>query len=235
MSHRSAGSPRRIDADKSSKSKRSNMGRGDTALHIACAAGQLECVKLLCGAEHSDIINRESSSDAATPLLRCCEHGDVEVARALLERGALLHVKNVRDETALHVAFEKGHTELAAYLLSQGAKRCSAKCMKCQLCIKLLARRQERVVISEAQQHPAPKAAVEDVQLVLDEEFGCIDLQEELNKLKSEDELAMLLDSLGEGESGGDSASCAATATAAAPASGNGSNKVKKKKKKKKK
>jgi ankyrin repeat protein len=68
----------------------------DTALHIACAEGQLECVKLLCEASYAGIINKQSSSDSATPLLRCCENGSLEVAKVLLDAGADIDAKNVQ-------------------------------------------------------------------------------------------------------------------------------------------
>jgi ankyrin repeat protein len=53
-------------------------------------------VKLLCEASYAGIINKQSSSDSATPLLRCCENGSLEVAKVLLDAGADIDSKNVQ-------------------------------------------------------------------------------------------------------------------------------------------
>ena len=47
-------------------------GRGDTALHAACRAGQLETARLLIYEGGADV-NVTSDSDGATPLMRCLE------------------------------------------------------------------------------------------------------------------------------------------------------------------
>ena len=40
------------------RERRRHMGRGDTALHVACSAGKVEVVKVLAGQRHIDIVVR---------------------------------------------------------------------------------------------------------------------------------------------------------------------------------
>jgi hypothetical protein len=105
------------------------------------------------------VLERPSSSDGATPLLRAAEGGSVAVCRVLLDSGDDLTARNVRDETALHVAFEFKREACAAFLLARGAKGCGdlpartsrqQRCQKCALSRKMLERRLQRERLAEA-------------------------------------------------------------------------------------
>lgn len=176
-------------SDKLEKSKDRNWkGRGDTPLHHAAHAGHVKVVDLLSVEKYADVVNKASDSDGATPLMRCCETGAEECAELLLERGADINAENVRNERPLHIAFQHSHLGLAEILLKAGAKKCAGRCMKCQLSLKQLLRRQKRTEeekLRQEKQDVSP-VVVETAAVVLEEEFGNIDLAQEIARLKQE-------------------------------------------------
>ena len=75
---------------------------GRTALHSACHAGNLESAKLLL--DTNSIINIKDN-DGSTPLLDLVEWswGSFELFKLLIVKGADIHVKNSKGETALDI------------------------------------------------------------------------------------------------------------------------------------
>ena len=175
--------------------ERHEQGRGDTVLHVACAAGQFEIVRMLL--RESCNMDTQSDSDGYTPLMRCCEVGQVtklaenadrrfyDCANELVTAGSDLHVVNFAGETALHVAFQFRQNGIAELLIANGGKPCPKKCQKCALNMKIRARAKGK----GARSTDAPNKK-EEVQTVIDEEFGDIDFMQELNRMKMETGLA---------------------------------------------
>mmetsp|Transcript_45052 Transcript_45052/g.84058 ORF Transcript_45052/g.84058 Transcript_45052/m.84058 type:complete len:272 (+) Transcript_45052:238-1053(+) len=163
-------------------------GRGDTPLHHAAHAGHVKVVDLLSVERFADVINKASDSDGATPLMRCCETGALDCTQLLFQRGADINCENIRNERPLHIAFQHGHFEIAEFLLKSGAKKCAGRCMKCQLSLKQLQRRLKRDQEEKAREEKQEKSAsaVESVEDILEQEFGGIDLAEEIARMKAE-------------------------------------------------
>ena len=56
-----------------------------------------------------------------TPLHRACDNGDMELAMALVDRGADVDARTVNQDTPLHKACSNGNIELAMALVKKGA------------------------------------------------------------------------------------------------------------------
>ncbi|MGB6043551.1 MAG: ankyrin repeat domain-containing protein, partial [Pirellulales bacterium] len=85
----------------------------------AVSQGDLtETTKLLGDAAR---INEHLGEDGATLLSTAALHGQLDVAKALLERGAKVDATNRDGNTPLHVAAFLCHTEIVQLLLEQGA------------------------------------------------------------------------------------------------------------------
>ena len=91
-----------------------------TPLILASAYGPASVVKTLLDAG-ADVNAREARG--MTPLMYAAatDHGDIEIARMLMARGADLTVKSNASETALDWANKSGNTALAALLRQAGA------------------------------------------------------------------------------------------------------------------
>ena len=50
-----------------------------------------------------------------------CNHGHLEVAKVLLNNGALVNVPGLDNDTPLHDAVVNNHVEVASLLINQGA------------------------------------------------------------------------------------------------------------------
>ena len=115
--------------------------QGQTALMWAAAEGHADVVRILveagadirarsivtrhficfeqqCGHENK---NEYRERGAFTPLLFAARHGDLESVRVLLAAGADIEETAADGYTALLVASHRHHTELATFLLEQGA------------------------------------------------------------------------------------------------------------------
>ncbi|OIW01594.1 hypothetical protein TanjilG_08775 [Lupinus angustifolius] len=98
---------------------------GDTALHLTCLYGHLECVQLLLerGA------NLEAKDDdGAIPLHDACAGGFTEIVQVLLNRANdVEHIKRMLEtvdsegDTPLHHAARGEHVDVIRLLLSNGA------------------------------------------------------------------------------------------------------------------
>jgi len=56
-----------------------------------------------------------------TLLMLCAVEGNIELAQALLDRGASTNNRNDKKENALSIAAAKGHTEFVEFLKANGA------------------------------------------------------------------------------------------------------------------
>mmetsp|Transcript_6775 Transcript_6775/g.11113 ORF Transcript_6775/g.11113 Transcript_6775/m.11113 type:complete len:602 (-) Transcript_6775:547-2352(-) len=124
---------------------------GQTALHLACAAGALDCVKYLLnnGADANKPTNagttplhfsaRQGSASCVdallshnanvsthniigkSPLTLAAEKGHVDVVKRLLDANADVNDEDLRGRTSLHMAVEKRNVPLVQLLISRGA------------------------------------------------------------------------------------------------------------------
>nr|XP_048277434.1 ankyrin repeat domain-containing protein 20B-like isoform X2 [Myodes glareolus] len=89
-----------------------------TALHYACAHGQLGVVTLLI--EWNCDINA-CDDDNCTPLIKASQHQHEECVVLLLQQGAEANAVDARGNTALHYAVHNENTAIASQLLEHGA------------------------------------------------------------------------------------------------------------------
>ncbi|ATY60028.1 ankyrin 2,3 unc44 [Cordyceps militaris] len=105
-----------------------------TALHSACLAGAVECVRLLLHHYNADAtmaagdklytnLPDTEKSDGLTPLHAAVRSGKLEIVKMLVARGASVHDTYARGCTALHDAcvLEKPE-EIIEFLLSKGVQ-----------------------------------------------------------------------------------------------------------------
>jgi ankyrin repeat protein len=93
-------------------------------LHSASGGwGQAPCVEFLlrdCAAPPAVIDATEDYNDRTALFMAAEENGSLEIARLLVEAGADVTLKS-RGRTALDIAEEKGHADVAEYLRSLGS------------------------------------------------------------------------------------------------------------------
>ncbi|CAE7254375.1 ANK2 [Symbiodinium sp. CCMP2592] len=96
--------------------------RGETALHIAASAGDLELCRLLVSFQAS--VNDAESGSGLTPLMCAVSAGASEVVRQLIIAKADLHLRDATSRSALHHAAACGDTAVrdAAELLKWRAE-----------------------------------------------------------------------------------------------------------------
>lgn len=103
---------------------RSNLNQ--TALYMASSRGLADVVRLVIdsGEDLNAICNDYDDGDDDTewtPLHAAIHKGHLDVAILLLERGADTEIRSSLDETALHVASDRGCAEIVQQLISHGA------------------------------------------------------------------------------------------------------------------
>ena len=100
-------------------------GKASSALWIACAAGEIEVVRLLLAHDKERVdVNAKSPSGGATPLFIACEHGHDHVVTLLLqERREEIDVNAAQaaQATPLYVACQNGHIDVVEILLGVDA------------------------------------------------------------------------------------------------------------------
>jgi ankyrin repeat protein len=101
-----------------------DTSRCNPPLFQAAEQGDIEMVELLlsCGAD----INVSCSDDPCpSPLVSAARNGDLQLVRLLLDRGVHTEDRGWRQATALALAADRGHSELARVLLNAGAETSS--------------------------------------------------------------------------------------------------------------
>ena len=97
--------------------------RNVTALHLACRDSRHEVVQKLEPHLSADDVTQEDR-EKNTALHFACEGGVKETVQLLLDKGAgiegLINVRNVRDETPIHVAARYGREDIAGLLIEKG-------------------------------------------------------------------------------------------------------------------
>ena len=91
-------------------------GNGCTALHLAVKAGSLNTVKILLDCLLPITLEHKDSSES-TPLHVACMFNRRDVLKFLLDRGADVTARNIRNMTCLDVAIEWEAGEVAKTLL----------------------------------------------------------------------------------------------------------------------
>mmetsp|Transcript_37518 Transcript_37518/g.83507 ORF Transcript_37518/g.83507 Transcript_37518/m.83507 type:complete len:211 (+) Transcript_37518:173-805(+) len=93
---------------------------GDTALHIACLYGHLDCVKaLLEKGAFADTVNTE---DGSTALHDACAGGYLQIAELVLAKAPeTVSLADEDGDTPLHNAARGNHLEVVKLLLAAGA------------------------------------------------------------------------------------------------------------------
>jgi len=92
---------------------------GWTALLSAAAHGRLESMQVLVRAGAD--VNRANTTSRYTPLMACARSGHLECARLLTASGVDLNARNAEGHTALWMAAQFEHPEVAKLLRSVGA------------------------------------------------------------------------------------------------------------------
>uniref|UniRef100_A0A1I7UBL6 Poly [ADP-ribose] polymerase n=1 Tax=Caenorhabditis tropicalis TaxID=1561998 RepID=A0A1I7UBL6_9PELO len=95
---------------------------GSSALHLAVLGNQLDAVDALLS-EPWILVDLPSStgSNRVTPLMIACAKGHLEMAKKLVEKGALIEGKDKKKRTPLIHAMMNGQLHTAAFLLARGA------------------------------------------------------------------------------------------------------------------
>lgn len=88
--------------------------KGLTPIMLASAAGSNELVEILLK-ENEDI--NKAQPDGWTPLMHAAFFGRLETVKLLITRGADVRAVTKDGETAAQIASERGHTQIASYLI----------------------------------------------------------------------------------------------------------------------
>jgi len=168
-----------------------------TLLHHAALNDFEDLTEWLCahGAE-IDVFSRSTntSNPPFTPLMMACKHNCTRAACVLVNAGADVNVRvpdgnGGGDLTPLHISIQLGHTDLAAFLFSKGARNtCTFGCTKCRMHAKWMTRRlitmreniQTRLAADERE--AARRQEFEDVM----RELSFVDFLAEMKKITGE-------------------------------------------------
>lgn len=94
--------------------------QGETPLHLACRAGNLQIVEILLNAGAN--LESKSSITGATPLLVAIAENHPDIAKLLIGKGANVNATNIARGTALHIAAFNHQASLVQLLIAHGAK-----------------------------------------------------------------------------------------------------------------
>lgn len=90
-------------------------------IFLACALGDVECVSRMLDADPA-LLHLHKDLRTGTPLHVAADKGHVDVARHLVERGAVVNaITDAGNITPMHEAAFSGRLEMVEYLLSQDA------------------------------------------------------------------------------------------------------------------
>jgi ankyrin repeat protein len=93
-----------------------------TALHYAARYGRLEVVQALLSSLQPLDINCRTKSNWS-PLMMAADQGNVEVVKVLVKYGAAIHIVNSDGKSAIFLARESGHHEIAQLLTHASSVR----------------------------------------------------------------------------------------------------------------
>ncbi|MDR6944873.1 ankyrin repeat domain-containing protein [Mucilaginibacter pocheonensis] len=94
---------------------------GFTALGLACYFGH-EAVARYLVASGADVNRPSNNGFQVYPIHSACADNNIQIARMLIENGALVNVKQQAGATPLHTAAQNGNIELLILLLESGAE-----------------------------------------------------------------------------------------------------------------
>ena len=89
-------------------------------IHEAIIKGDLNAVQAILETDESLLENR--NPDNLTPLLLASIHGQTEIARFLIEKGADIHAGDNENSTSLHNAAARGHLDIISLLIDNAAR-----------------------------------------------------------------------------------------------------------------
>ncbi|KAL4713431.1 hypothetical protein ACJJTC_010416 [Scirpophaga incertulas] len=91
--------------------------KGATPLHLAAWKGDSNVVAMLLAHKNPPVNIDEKTSDHETALLIAAHFGYVDVVAQLMDRGADVTIRNIKDESALDLAAQYGRLETVQHLL----------------------------------------------------------------------------------------------------------------------
>ena len=103
------------DADNNAKGQ-----NGRSALHFASRKGYTDIVNILL--DNGASVESRDTDYGRTPLFFAAAKGQTDVVRALVSAGADVNTQRNDGRSALSIASEEGHTEVAKMLLDNGAQ-----------------------------------------------------------------------------------------------------------------
>ncbi|KAJ3096090.1 hypothetical protein HDU96_000884 [Phlyctochytrium bullatum] len=105
------------DADAMRAIATTRSSAGYTALHVACANGEIEVVRYLLPFFKPEDLRLGTTLDGSTPLHWASLNGKAECVELLLAAGADATFKNEDGRSAVTVAEQQGHLEVVNLLL----------------------------------------------------------------------------------------------------------------------
>ncbi|XP_067652901.1 ankyrin repeat domain-containing protein 50-like [Haliotis asinina] len=108
---------------------------GDNILHLACAGGDLETVKLILSLKAVDINSRGDLSK--TPVMVAAHGGHSDVVEFLVDRGANVSLVDSDGDNVLHLACYSGDLETVEHILSLNKVDINATNINGQTAIKI--------------------------------------------------------------------------------------------------
>lgn len=101
---------------------------GETLLISICKKNNTEMVELFIDKislidDASEELTNTSGEDREMPIFWACEHGNLKIAKLLLENGARKSIENIDklDCSAVYAAIRKEHTKLVELMIDNGA------------------------------------------------------------------------------------------------------------------
>ena len=103
---------------------------GYTFLHLAARMGRAKIIRLLLDKRDTDMNARDFSASSLTPLHVAALYEQLEAVEALIERGAMIDMKDAEERTALYIAAKLGFTSILYYLLTKSAAKIDEHCSR---------------------------------------------------------------------------------------------------------
>ena len=102
--------------------------KGDTALHIAARAGDLQLISLLFDSDFRESVLGEMNEDGNTAAHEALRYGHENVARVLIDKNRdMVYSVNKEGQSLLYLAAEKGYEAIVRLLMDNPVGNCSAE------------------------------------------------------------------------------------------------------------